>query len=78
MAKAKVLHSCNACGSTFTDGNSIYGEPNGIGLVFANGTVNFCSACVRKCAGMSDDERDLFINEAIKNAGFELLESERK
>ena len=67
--KAKAWHTCHGCGSTFQDGNNIFGEPNGLGFVIPNvGTINICNACVRKVGTMSDLEKELFLDELKRKA----------
>ena len=65
--KAKAWHTCDKCGSTFQDGNNIFGEPNGLGFVIPKiGLINLCHACVCKVGQMSDLEKELFLDEMRK------------
>lgn len=64
--KAKQLHTCDMCGSTFKDGNDKEGMPNGLSFVMAEGTVTVCNRCISRAGIMNDDEQDLFFDELRK------------
>lgn len=64
--KAKSLHTCDMCGSTFKEGNNKNGEPNGISFIMGNGMVTVCNACVRKVGAMSNEEQDEFFDKLRK------------
>lgn len=69
MKKMMMTPKCKKCGKRYPIGNLPNGVPAMIGFQLKDGSVmNICGNCICDVGGMTEEERDYFLNE-VKNNG---------